>query len=183
MLVSFFFQIKALTFPYLFNMITIVFNNSNVTLYRIPIHNNQTKVFAVPHRSDIQAVQMLIDWFNQSTTMTTITHHTPVSSTVPVFLPVTNKCYVQNIYLIITGVLTVLLLLFFVLFLFFNGRQRKHRYHLAKQYNQSSVCVIDMPDNETDNHGTNSKDTNESKNDANTADDSMDETKEEGVSQ
>ncbi len=114
-------------------MITIVYNNSNTTIYRIPINNYQTKIFVLPHRSDPQSLQLLIDLFNQ-------TNSPPVISTT---LPTTINCHEQNFLLFIIG----LLVLFFLIFFFFLFKlliyRQQHRYHCNLQHNQSPVCVTD----------------------------------------
>ncbi len=115
-------------------MITIVYNNSNVTLYRIPINNKETKIFELSHRSNPEALQILIDWFNKTTINQTNSSNVIIPNIVST---ATTKCYEQNFLLMISG----LLVLFFVFLCIFLIYRRRH--HQIHQSDQPSICVID----------------------------------------
>jgi len=110
-------------------MITIAYNDSNVTLYRIPINGNETKVFTLLHQSDPRALQTLINWFNH-----TINNETMISTT--------NKCYGPNFFLIIGG-LVAFFVLVLALSIFFMYRQRPRHHWNYRNKQRSVICVTD----------------------------------------
>jgi hypothetical protein len=130
-------------------MITIVYNNSDITLYRIPIRGNQTLIFSLHHRSDPQALQTVIDYFNHTTVPTNQTSLSHVASTI---FQWTDQCHTPNILLMI-GSLIILFLFLFLLFIFLIYIKR-HRCCPSNQRYQSAVCVIDDKNHKLNNHET-----------------------------
>jgi cytoskeletal protein RodZ len=145
-------------------MITIVYNNSNVTLYRIPINSHQTKIFALPHQSDPQTLQSLINFFNHTTTNQTIS--STVASTL---IQTTNQCHTQNVLLIIDSLIILFLLFIFLIYM------QRHQYRQSHKYDQPTLSVIN------DNKKNNDHRIHVHDNDSTDIDDDNDDDNEKGI--
>jgi len=115
-------------------MITVVYNNSNVTLYRIPINRHQTQIFALPHQSDPQALQVLINFFNHTTT---------VASTI---IQTTKQCHTQNVLLIIGSLMILFLFLLCIVLIYL----QRHQYFRSYEHYQPTLCVFNDSDKNND---------------------------------
>jgi len=114
-------------------MISIVYHDVNITLYRIPLYGNETSIFSIHNRPDPQSLQFVIDAFNY----TTIKNNTMLPIVTSNITPIIQQCQIQNLSLIIC--LTIIFM-FILMTIIHTCLQRFCKHH---KYSKTHVCVVD----------------------------------------
>jgi len=101
-------------------MVSVVYNDTNITIFRLPFNKTYEQVFSLPHRPNLETIQNLIDFFNRTARKIACP---PAIQTNTTTMIAVNK---NHLYLIVLIMALLIVLLFLVIQLLGSFKRRSY---------------------------------------------------------